>query len=127
MPRAGVEFDAKTKDLARVRAGGACEGCGAENVPLEHHHRKFKSRGGLGVVENDALLCGWGNHTGCHGRAHGPKPPVGWSVASWSDPGEIEFEDLHGNRWLFLPDGTKTCVGRLAGNISTVEVDPWKP
>lgn len=67
------------------RSGGTCEGCGGAPA-TEVHHRKFRSRGGLHNLGNLLHLCGWGNHTGCHGRAHSADPPEGWAVHSWDDP-----------------------------------------
>ena len=63
------------------RSGGICEGCGT-NTATEIHHRKYRSRGGGHEVSNLLHLCGWGNHTGCHGKAHGAQAPEGWSVPS---------------------------------------------
>jgi hypothetical protein len=71
------------------RADGACERCGARDVPLELHHRKFRSRGGKHTAGNLIALCGWGNHTGCHGVAHAENAQAtaeGVSVPSWGDP-----------------------------------------
>lgn len=67
------------------RSRGVCEGCGKAPA-TEMHHRKFRSRGGLHRLGNLLHLCGWGNHTGCHGAAHGPDAPEGWAVHSWEDP-----------------------------------------
>lgn len=50
-------------------------------------HRQFKSRGGKDAVVNALHLCGWGNHTGCHGVAHSAEGnELGWSCNSWEDP-----------------------------------------
>lgn len=51
------------------RSDGVCEWCGLHR-DVELHHRRFRSRGGKHTVENIVALCGWGNHTGCHGKAH---------------------------------------------------------
>ena len=100
-------FPARVVRLLEQRSDGACEGCGRWGVPLEKHHRKFKSRGGEHTVENGVMLCGWGNHTGCHGRAHSANPPEGWAVHRWENPADLPFTDLNGRTWLFRPDGTK--------------------
>lgn len=77
---------ARVRKAVLARAGGRCEGCG-RHAPLELHHRKYRSRGGTHAVENLVALCGWGNHTGCHGLAHSANPPLGWSLSSGlSDP-----------------------------------------
>jgi len=121
---AAVEFTPAVLALLRERAGGRCEGCGRLAAHLEAHHRKFRSRGGLGTPENGAMLCGWGNHTGCHGAAHGQgdyDKEWGWSLQSWQNPAEEPFVDLRGEVWNFLPDGTKVALSE----VPTVELDPW--
>lgn len=87
------------------RANGLCEGCGAA-TNLELHHRKFRSRGGQHSASNIIALCGWGNHTGCHGKAHSANPPEGWAVHSWDHPA-IEPVALHRGRVLLHDDGTE--------------------
>lgn len=77
-----------------ARSGGLCEGCGLVRAD-EIHHRKFRSRGGSNDVENLLHLCGSGNHSGCHGAAHGAPPTpercsaLGWAVAKWEDPLDV--------------------------------------
>jgi len=69
-----------------ARSGGVCEGCGKRRA-TEKHHRLYRSRGGLHVVENLLDLCGWGNHTGDHGVAHTKTgEDRGWSIRSGGDP-----------------------------------------
>lgn len=86
----------KVRETVLARAGGRCEGCG-KSAPLELHHRRFRSRGGEHTVENIVALCGWGNHTGCHGKAHSTEPPQGWAVSRWgTDPLHIPFLSYHG-------------------------------
>jgi hypothetical protein len=70
------------------RSKGVCEGCGL--VPAtEIHHRQYRSRGGTDAVSNLLHLCGWGNHTGCHGVAHTKAgEDKGWSVRSGFIPAE---------------------------------------
>lgn len=81
----GKDFSPSIRRRIEERSGGVCEGClSAEAV--EFHHRQFKSRGGLGTIPNALHLCGWGNHSGCHGKAHSADPPEGWAVHSWDDP-----------------------------------------
>lgn len=83
--------------VATDRADGKCEGCG-KYAPLERHHRRFRSRGGKTTVENVVLLCGWGNHTGCHGRAHSANPPRGWAISQYDrhEDALIPFESFDG-------------------------------
>lgn len=76
----------KVADAIRERSEGLCEGCG-ERPATEMHHRQFKSRGGKDILVNALHLCGWGNHTGCHGVAHSAEGgELGWSVNSWENP-----------------------------------------
>lgn len=118
-----VEFTPAVLTLMRERAAGRCEGCHRAGVALEAHHRLFRSRGGRGTVENGALLCGWGNHTGCHGIAHSASQPVGWALRSWEHPEEVPFQDKLGYLWLFLPDGTKERW--YPEGKPEPEPDPW--
>ncbi|OOB90335.1 HNH endonuclease [Rathayibacter sp. VKM Ac-2630] len=77
-----------------ARSGGMCEGCGLHRA-TEKHHRKFRSRGGEDTVENLLDLCGSGNHSGCHGAAHGARPAperceaIGWEVRTDEDPLDV--------------------------------------
>lgn len=56
-------------DLVHERAQGYCERCG-RFTRTELHHRLYRSRGGQHTAANLIAVCGWGNHTGCHGFAH---------------------------------------------------------
>ena len=106
-----MTWPAKVSKLIETRSGGLCEGCGVREAS-EKHHRKFKSRGGKNELVNALHLCGWGNHTGCHGEAHtDPERTVdGWSVNSWDDPRSKPV--LYRGRWVFLlPDGGVADVG----------------
>src|SRR5690348_15468566 len=67
--------------MVKVRSGGSCEGCEVETA-TEIHHRKFRSRGGGHEVSNLLHLCGWGNTSGCHGKAHSADAPQGWAIPS---------------------------------------------
>lgn len=60
-----------TRRIVNARAQGRCEWCGRRESALQLHHRLFRSRGGSHGPENLLALCGSGNHSGCHGRAHG--------------------------------------------------------
>lgn len=79
---------AKVRDTVLARAAGRCERCGRHVQSLELHHRKFRSRGGHHTIENIVALCGWGNHTGCHGAAHSATERYdnGWAVRTGTDP-----------------------------------------
>ncbi|AYD87395.1 HNH endonuclease [Microbacterium phage ValentiniPuff] len=103
-----VEFTPAVMAMLHDRAGGHCEGCGRAGIRLEAHHRLFRSRGGRGQVENGLMLCGWGNHTGCHGVAHSANQPIGWALRSWQHAIEEPYQDKAGQLWMLHPDGTKT-------------------
>jgi 5-methylcytosine-specific restriction endonuclease McrA len=74
---------------ARVkeRSFGLCEICGAKQA-TEIHHRLHRSHGGQDTVQNLLHVCGWGNHTGCHGSAHShtDRYTNGWAVRTGNDP-----------------------------------------
>jgi hypothetical protein len=75
---------AAVRTIVLSRAGGKCERCG-RLADVELHHRKFRSRGGRHIMSNLVALCGWGNHTGCHGWAH-TSPEAreqGYAIPSW--------------------------------------------
>ncbi|WP_300345186.1 HNH endonuclease signature motif containing protein [Nesterenkonia sp.] len=93
------------------RADGKCEGCG-RIAPLELHHRRFRSRGGKHTVSNLVALCGWGNHTGCHGKAHSADPPEGWAISQYGkyDDELVPFQAVEGLVWL-TADGRRVLVG----------------
>ncbi|MGW9587468.1 HNH endonuclease [Microbacterium sp. NPDC055455] len=100
----------KTRRLVEERSGFLCEGCG-EREATELHHRKYRSRGGGHEVSNLIHLCGWGNHTGCHGTAHSAEGhELGWSVNSWSDPALTPVLWRGGMAWL-TPDGRVEPAG----------------
>lgn len=103
--RSDAEFSPGVRRLILVRAGDACEVCGIPGR-LEIHHRKYKSRGGLGTAANGVALCGWGNHTGHHGWAHTDPQAALWGVSlhSWDDPlTQPIWHDLSGT-WRRLDD-----------------------
>lgn len=100
-----MTWPAKVARAIETRSGGVCEGCG-QAPAMEKHHRKFKSRGGKDTADNGLDLCGWGNHTGCHGKAHSSDPPKGWSVHSWEEPSAIPVE-LHDGVFLLNAFGTR--------------------
>lgn len=88
------DFSENVLEILRARCGGACEGCGRVGVRLEAHHRKFRSRGGGNGAANGLMLCGAGNASGCHGRAHsGAGVDLGWAVAAGDEPEE---------RWVWV-------------------------
>lgn len=94
------------------RSGGVCEHCGVSEA-REAHHRQFKSRGGAGVLSNALHLCGWGNHTGCHGTAHNglTGERYGLAIRSGHNPQEVPFFRLFDGTWWRLDDdGNREAV-----------------
>lgn len=88
------------------RSFGRCEACGAARG-TEVHHRQFRSRGGRDGFANVVLVCGRGNHTGCHGRAHSEATwatPAGYAVPSWADPAEVPIYLAPWKLWALLSD-----------------------
>lgn len=77
----------------KERSFGLCEICGIRRA-TETHHRLHKSHGVLDTVENLLRVCGWGNHTGCHGMAHShsQRYAKGWAVRSGFDPADVPLE-----------------------------------
>jgi hypothetical protein len=71
------------RDAVTERSGGICEGCGTERAH-DIHRRKYLSRGGTHDISNLLHLCGAGNTSGCHGKAHNGGEQDGWSVPSWA-------------------------------------------
>lgn len=80
-------FPTRVQRQIRQRSGGVCEGCGVREA-TQMHHCQYRSKGGPEVASNGLHLCGSGNHTGCHGDAHGGKAAeaIGWSIRSGFDP-----------------------------------------
>ena len=77
----------------------------------EIHHRKFRSRGGTHDPSNLIHLCGFGNHTGCHGIAHSERGhELGWSVHSWDEPARVPVRYPDGSWWLLDHSGGREEV-----------------
>lgn len=94
-----------TQTAVRTRSQGLCEGCG-QHPATELHHRRYRSRGGTHEVSNLLHLCGSGNHTGCHGKAHtGAGEVLGWSVESGIAPPAHYPLTYRGVRALLDDDG----------------------
>lgn len=91
--------------LAR-RALERCEWCG-QAEGREVHHRKFRSRQGGDGLGNLVLLCGFGNTSGCHGRAHteaAEATRLGFTVPSWGDPTSTPVFLAAWRLWALLQD-----------------------
>ncbi|PRI10943.1 hypothetical protein B4915_08650 [Leucobacter massiliensis] len=109
MPAATVE---KLED----RSGGMCEaGCGRPATNI--HHRRFLGRGGRHNLANLLALCGSGNHTGCHGKAHQGNPPDGWAISRHErrHESEVPFVDLGGRSWWLDDEGGKHVRPAVTG------------
>lgn len=78
-PKQPKKIPAKNRRLIEVRSGGVCESCG-DRPASDIHHRQYLSRGGSHDVHNLIHLCGFGNTSGCHGRAHTNGTPEGLSI-----------------------------------------------
>lgn len=92
-------------ELVADRSFGLCEVCGLMQA-TETHHRLHKSHGGRDMAENLLRVCGWGNHTGCHGKAHSdPQRYVnGWAVRTGFDPADVPVL-YRGHRVKLTADG----------------------
>jgi hypothetical protein len=100
----------EVRNTVAKRSKLLCEGCGSSS-PLQLHHRQYKSRGGKDTVSNALALCGSGNHSGCHGRAHtGEGERLGWSVRSGFDPGEVPVVCPDGVERKLIEDGSLQAV-----------------
>lgn len=104
-----TSIPARVREIVHVRSSGRCEVCGIGG-PVELHHRKFRSRGGEHTAQNLVALCGWGNHTGCHGNAHSGSRAValGWSVNSWNRPESLPVRMFDG--WFLLVGGIREPI-----------------
>lgn len=118
------------QDAALLRDGYRCAWCGASDVRLEVHHRAGKGIGGsreLDHLANLVSLHGWGNHTGCHGRAHGAAVgdreaalAAGMTLPRGTDPSTVPVL-YHDGLWLLDDSGSRVSCetpgcGPLLGN-----------
>lgn len=89
LPKSTRAIPTRVRELVSRRSEGVCEGCGVRTAS-EIHHRKYLSRGGRHNPSNLLHLCGWGNHTGCHGKAHTDEgAKLGWSVTGSADESKV--------------------------------------
>lgn len=88
------------------RSFGLCEVCGVRQA-TETHHRLHRSHGGLDTVENLIRVCGWGNHSGCHGKAHSDSDRYtqGWAVRTGYDPATVALTYRGQLCWLTADGG----------------------
>jgi hypothetical protein len=61
-----LQFDKETTQAIFERDSFSCIVCGSNQIDVKPHHIKFKSRGGMGVLQNGVTLC---RH--CHDKSHG--------------------------------------------------------
>lgn len=114
-----TDIPVSVRKVVEARSGGVCEACGRRRA-TEKHHRKHRSQGGLHTPENLLDLCGWGNHTGCHGVAHTRAGVVkGLSVESMDDPAAVPVEHALFGRVLLTADGAWKPFGDGAGHEYT--------
>lgn len=110
----------KLQTAVLQRDGYRCAWCGRYDLALEVHHRAGKGMGGsrtLDHLANLISLCGWGNHTGCHGRAHTDRAAAedaGMTVPRGVDPTGIPVGYIDG-LWLLDDDGERRAVGAPGG------------
>lgn len=97
----------------RARAGGRCEGCGKADR-VEAHHRLYRSRGGDGGAANGLLLCGSGNTSGCHGKAHSADEGLGFSVPRGSSPADVPVWHARFGLVRLTDDGRVLAASSLA-------------
>ena len=111
------------RNVVSQRSGGICESCGQARA-TEMHHRLFRSQGGLHTPSNLLHLCGWGNHTGCHGTAHSGALAVllGLTVESGDDPRVTPVEHALFGRVLLTDEGTWEPVSVPGAGGGS---DPW--
>lgn len=102
------------RNVVLSRAGGRCERCGMISDHLELHHRKYRSRGGRHIMSNLTALCGWGNHTGCHGAVHsnvGEASATGFAIPSWvEETWEVPLlvpSPSGSKRWVLFTENVK--------------------
>ena len=100
-----IEFSPKVRSLIYSRTRGHCEKCGQwmSESQMCVHHRKLKSQGGRGNIEN-----GLGIHHQCHNLATDSvhsNPWLayikGWMVQGWND---------EKTQWLVLPSGESAIL-----------------
>jgi hypothetical protein len=101
----GVEFSPRMRRKINERDDERCTRCGRPVGPSANiHHRKLRSRGGMGNAANGILLCGTGT-TGCHGWAHANVTQAteeGLIVSRWADPVIIPILTWRG--WIRVDD-----------------------
>lgn len=96
---------ARSYDVVKERSFGLCEVCGKARA-TEVHHILHRSHGGPDSPENLLHVCGWGNTSGCHGKAHTDTHRYGngWALRSGNGPEHQPGARpvLYRGRWVLL-------------------------
>lgn len=101
----------KVRGVVEARDEYRCVSCGRYATDL--HHRRFKGMGGSRLPDKDSAanlvtLCGAGNTSGCHGRAHNDRPWAegnGFRLPQGSDPRETPITHLLWGPVYLTPEG----------------------
>lgn len=110
------DFSALALRIMKARSAGRCEGCGRPDLRLEAHHVQYRSRGGAGTAGNGLLLCGSGNHSGCHGLAHSAEGEVrGWAVRSHDEPSQVPRWAARFSQYVLMTDSGLVIAARGLG------------
>lgn len=100
-------FSTKTRSRIGDRDGGRCVCCGMPGREKHHRRRRNVDHDGLAhSPANGLTFCGWGNHTGCHGKVH--SNPTWAKACGYIVPPEespLEVPVRHYSRGLILLDG----------------------
>ena len=98
-------FSAATIRALKKRSRGLCEHCGL-NPAQEAHHRQYRSRRGPDTLSNALHLCGFGNTSGCHGKAHAGVigETTGLAIRSGHHPDRVPYFRLFDGTWWRLDD-----------------------
>jgi len=98
-------FSSTVVRALKKRSGGVCEHCGV-NEAREAHHRQYRSRRGPSTLSNALHLCGRGNTSGCHGKAHSGAigETTGLAIRSGHTPSRVPFFRLFDGTWWLLDD-----------------------
>jgi hypothetical protein len=116
-----------------------CVRCGRyfpEGRGLDAHHRKLRSQGDMGTLDNGVSLCGSGT-TGCHGWVHAHPAAayrLGLLVHSWDDPAQVPVrrwvedaaerrEDQPGRDRTPWPDSLDEVMAEIASD----RLSEWEP
>ena len=101
-----VGFSTTTRSRIEIRDEGLCVVCAMPGREKHHRRRRRVNYDGLAhSAANGVTLCGWGNHTGCHGKAHGN---VEWAkrrgLIVLPEQSPLEVPVLHVSRGLIMFD-----------------------